>query len=138
MLLLGESVTVETEYSFIDLYVIPAGPVGILISLIGLSLMVLTPIGVWRARRANAWPHWRRLVRGFGEAAFRLGVLGFAAGMITAYLTISEMGASATPLHFWKGFVQALTPVFLGALVGLIGMLGSGIIRVLSPADSPS
>lgn len=129
--------TVERS-SFVETYVTAGGLGGFLIMLSGLALVALIPIGAIKAKKETAWPHWRRLVRGLGEAALLLGIISAFGGLIDAFQTIAFMGASVTPADLADGLARAVGPIHVGALVALLGLIGSGIIRALSPADSPS
>ena len=126
------------EASVVQTYVVAGGLGGFLIMLSGLALLVLIPIGAIKVKKENAWPHWRRLVRGLGEAALLLGIISAFGGLIDAFRVIAMMGATVTPADLAGGMSRAMAPVHAGALVALLGLIGSGIIRTLSPADSPS
>ena len=122
----------------VQTYVIAGGLGGFLIMLAGLALLVLIPVGAMKAKREGAWPHWRRLVRGLGEAAFLIGIISAFGGMIAAFRTIAEMGASVTPADLADGLSRAVAPIHIGAMVALLALLGGGIIRAVSPAARPS
>ena len=126
------------ETSVVHTYVVAGGLGGFLILLSGLALLVLIPVGAIKAKKENAWPHWRRLVRGLGEAAFLLGVISAFGGLINAFQTIAMMGASVTPADLADGLARAIGPIHVGAMVALLALLGGGIIRAVSPATRPS
>jgi len=129
--------TIERS-SFVQTYVTAGGLGGFLIIVIALALIVLIPVGATKANRENAWPHWRRLVRGLGEAAFLFGIISAFSGMVNAFQTVAEMGASVTPADLADGLSRAIAPIYMGAMIALLALLGSGLIRAVSPVARPS
>ena len=126
------------ETSVVHTYVVAGGVGGFLIMLSGLALLVVIPIGAVKAKKENAWPHWRGLVRGLGEAAFLLGIISAFGGLINAFQTVAYMGASVTPADLADGLSRAIGPIHVGAMVALLALVGSGVIRAVSPAAGPS
>lgn len=111
-----------------------AGAAGWLIILLGIATIVVTLIGAGGVRKEQPWPHWHRLVRGLGEAAFLLGLTGTVFGMIMALSEITRLGAAVTPSDMGGGLTRSLLSVLLGVLVSLLALICGGVLRLSEPA----
>ena len=64
-----------------------------------------------------------------GNIAPMMGLFGTVSGMIKAFQTIAQMGASVTPAHLADGIGQALVTTFLGLFVAIPAMIAYFFFR---------
>ena len=64
-----------------------------------------------------------------GNIAPMMGLFGTVSGMITAFQTIAEKGASVTPADLAGGISQALVTTFLGLFVAIPTMIAYFFFR---------
>jgi biopolymer transport protein ExbB len=64
-----------------------------------------------------------------GNIAPMMGLFGTVSGMIKAFQTIAQMGASVTPSHLADGISQALVTTFLGLFVAIPTMIAYFFFR---------
>jgi biopolymer transport protein ExbB len=64
-----------------------------------------------------------------GNIAPMMGLFGTVSGMIKAFQTIAQMGASVTPSHLADGIGQALVTTFLGLFVAIPSMIAYFFFR---------
>ncbi len=64
-----------------------------------------------------------------GNIAPMMGLFGTVSGMIKAFQTIAQMGASVTPSHLAGGIGQALVTTFLGLFVAIPSMIAYFFFR---------
>ncbi|MHC4548448.1 MAG: hypothetical protein ACYTEZ_06690 [Planctomycetota bacterium] len=117
----------ESQTSF-AIFLTSGGLAGFLILLLGLGVVLCAIVGAVAGARGAPWPHWRPLVRGMGEGAFLLGILGAFGGMHQAMITVANMGAAVTPADLAGGIATSVVTIILGTLAALAALLGSGLI----------
>lgn len=123
-----------TERSWVEAYIVPGGAFDWIALFLGLLVVVFTLKGLSAVRAPDAWPHWRRLVRGLGEAGFLLGILGSFTGIAAAMSVIARMGAAVTPSHLAGGIAASISSIVIGGWVCLLGLIGGGLLRMRMPA----
>ncbi len=79
-------------------------------------------------RRNDAWPHWRALLLGLGEAAFLLGVIGTFHEMGESFEIVASMGAAVTPSDVAEGYARSVERLVLGAWIALAALIGAAIL----------
>jgi hypothetical protein len=99
---------------------------------LGAAVLVATLIGACAVRREGAWPCWGALVRGLGEAAFLLSILGVLINTKGAMDTIVRLGAMVTPADIASGVGRTSSLLLAGTAAALLGLLGSGLVRLAS------
>ena len=104
------------------------GPASISILALGAICIVCFAIALRSARREDAWPHWRSLILGCGEAAFLVGIIGTFSSMLAAFHAIAAMGAAVTPADLAGGYALAIERLLLGSWVALIALVAAGIL----------
>ncbi|MCU0724187.1 MAG: hypothetical protein MUE73_00110 [Planctomycetes bacterium] len=99
---------------------------------LGVAVLAATLLGACAVRREGAWPCWGALVRGLGEAAFLFALLGALTGLRGAMDTIGRLSAQVTPADIANGVSSTAALLLTGTAVALLGLLGSGIVRLAS------
>jgi hypothetical protein len=111
-------------------------PFTILILVVGASCVVCFGVGVKRARRKDAWPHWRAILLGLGEAAFLLGVIGTFRGMGEAFDVLASIGAAVNPADVAEGYSRSVDRLVLGGWVALAALMGAAILGLAAAVPS--
>ena len=112
-------------------------PASLLILALGAGCIVCLAIALKSARRKDAWPHWRSLLLGFGEAAFLVGIIGSFSSMSEAFHTIASMGAAVTPADIADGYSRATERLVMGGWVALIALIGSAVLAIAASGAAP-